>query len=254
MKTNRQSILTSDVQGAWEIQFQSADSSNGYSVLEANLSQTGTKVFAGAAGALVYHGTTPATSIPLTSRGSKCDSGVVGQVTLDGMLSNQQSANEKIAFILTETGALGTALITATASTDGAKILDGTYSIPAACGFPADHGTFTGYKVSLAFGNTTYSGMFNSGADAIAALFTTTANDFNVTMSGTDNGANFVLTGSSVGWSVALTGNIGGKAVNWFGIFDPIYNQFMIYDPNDHLVGTLAGVDPWGYSRAPRIS
>jgi hypothetical protein len=73
-------------------------------------------------------------------------------------------------------------------------------------------------------------------------------------MSGTDNGANFALTGSSVGWSMALTGNVGGKAVNWFGIFDPIYNQFMIYDPNDHLVGTLAGVGPWDYSRAPRIS
>jgi hypothetical protein len=57
-----------------------------------------------------------------------------------------------------------------------------------------------------------------------------------------------------VGWSVALTGNIGGKAVNWFGIYDPIYNQFMIYDPNDHLVGTLSGVGPWDYSQAPRIS
>src|SRR5580765_6188379 len=51
--------VQSNVQGAWEIQFHSADSSNGYSVLEVNLSQTGTKVFAGAAGALVYHGTTP---------------------------------------------------------------------------------------------------------------------------------------------------------------------------------------------------
>jgi hypothetical protein len=237
------------------MQFHSADPSNDYSVLEVNLSQTGTKVFAGATGALVYHGTTLQTSIPLTSRGSKCDSGVVGQVTLDGILSNQQSANEKIAFTLTETGVLGTALITATASTDGAKIIDGTYSIPAACGFPADHGTFTGYKVSLTLGSTTYSGTFNSGADAITANFTTTANSFDLAMSGTDNGANFVLTGSSVGFSVALTGNVGGKAVNWFGLFDPIHNQLMIYDPNDHLVGTLAGVgDPWGYSRAPRKS
>jgi hypothetical protein len=246
--------VLSVVQGAWEIQFHSAES-NDYTVLELNLSQTGTKVSAGATGALLYHGTTLQTSIPLTSRGSKCDSGVVGQVTLDGMLTNQQSAAEKITFALTETGVLGTALITATASTDGAKISDGTYSIPAACGFPADHGTFTGYKDSLAFGSTAYSGTLNSGADAISAKFTPTANSFDLTMSGTDNGANFVLTGSTVGFSVALTGTVGGKAVNWFGLYDPTYNQFTIYDPNDHLVGTLSGVgDPWGYSRASRNS
>lgn len=135
--THQAPEVLSVVQGAWEIQFHSAES-NDYTVLELNLSQTGTKVFAGATGALLYHGTTLQTSIPLTSRGSKCDSGVVGQVTLDGMLTNQQSAAEKITFALTETGVLGTALITATASTDGAKISDGTYSIPAACGFPAD--------------------------------------------------------------------------------------------------------------------
>ena len=236
------------VQGAWEMQFHSADSSNDYSVLEVNLSQTGTKVSAGAAGALIYHGTTPATSIPLTSRGSKCDSGVVGQVTLDGMLSNQQSANEKIAFTLTETGVLGTALITATASTDGAKIIDGTYSIPAACGFPADHGTFTGFRDSIAFASDQYSGTLNSGADVIVANFTSTANSFDLSVSGTDNGAQFVLTGSTVGFSLALTGNVGGHAVSWFGLYDTTYNSFRIYDSNGQLLGALhAGSSPFDY-------
>jgi hypothetical protein len=83
----------------------------------------------------------------------------VGQVTLDGTLTNQQPTTETISFVLTETGTLGTAVITASASTNGLSILDGTYTIPAACGFPADHGTFTGFKDSVAFATSNYSGI-----------------------------------------------------------------------------------------------
>ena len=137
----------------------------------------------------------------------------MGQVTLDGMLTTQQATTEKITFTLTESGALGTAVITASASTNGSDIIDGTYTIPAACGFPADHGTFTGHKDSVAFGSTVFSGGLNSGTDVIMANFTSTANSFDLAVSGTDNGAQFALTGSTVGFSLAVTGNIGGHAV-----------------------------------------
>ena len=235
----------SSIQGSWELQLQSQVSSKDYTVLEANLSQAGTRVFAGAPSALVYRGATLGTVIPLTSLGSKCDSGGVGQVTLDGTLTNQQPTTETINFTLTENGALGTAVITASASTNGSNILDGTYTIPDACSFPADHGTFTGYGSSVAFGADVYSGILNSGADVIVATFTSIAHSFDLSVSGTDNGAKFTLTGSTVGFSLRLTGNVGGKAVNWFGLYDTTYNSFLLYDSNDQLVGTLhAGANP----------
>jgi hypothetical protein len=168
--------------------------------------------------------------------------------TLDGTVTNQQPTTYAIAFTLTENGALGTAVITASATTDGSSILDGTYTIPAACGFPADHGTFTGFKDSIAFAASVFSGTLNSGSDVIVASFTSAPNSFDLTVSGTDNGAQFVLTGSRVGFAVSLTGNVGGKSVDWFGLYDPTYNSFLIYDSNDHLVGSLQpGADPWGY-------
>jgi hypothetical protein len=123
----------------------------------------------------------------------------VGQVTLDGTLTNQQATTEKITFTLTENGTLGAAVVTATATTDGSKITDGTYTIPAACGFSAEHGTFTAYNYSIAFGSDVYSGTLNGGADVIVATFTSTANSFDLALSGQDNGAQFALNGSTVG-------------------------------------------------------
>jgi len=243
--------VVSSVQGSWEFQFHSDGSSNDYTVLEVNLTQAGAKVFAGATSALVYQGAPLQSSIPLTSRGGKCDSGGTSQVTLDGMLANEQPTTEKITFTLTEIGTLGTAVVTASASTDGSKIIDGTYTIPAVCGFPEEHGTFTAYKFPIAFGSGVYSGTLNGGADVIVATFTSTANSFDLAVSGKDNGAPFSLNGSTVGFSLSLTGNIGANAVNWFGLYDPIYNTFGIYDSDDHLLGRLQqGTGPWDYGRA----
>ena len=242
--------VVSSVQGSWEIQFQSDGSFANLTILEANLTQAGTKIFAGTTSALVYEGTTPQTSVPLTSRGGKCDNGGVSQVTLDGMLTNQQPTTERTTtFTLTEVGALGTAVVTASGSTDGSKIIDGTYTIPAACGFPAEHGTFAAFKFPITFGSDTYSGTLNGGTDVIVAIFTSTANSFDLAVSGTDNGSQFVLTGSTVGFSVSLTGTIDGQTVNWFGLYDPTYNSFQIYDSNDHLLGALSGKGPFDYSQ-----
>ena len=229
----------SSLQGSWELQFHSDVTSDDYTVLEVNLSQAGSKVFAGDPSALVYQGNAFQISIPVTSLGGKCASRGADQVTLDGMLTDQQAATETITFTLTENGAAGTAVLSASASTNGSSILDGTYTIPAACGFPADQGTFGGYRDTVASANGAYSGTLNSGADVIVANFSYTANSFDLSVSGTDNGAQFVLTGSTVGFSLVLTGNVGSHAVNWFGLYDPTYNVFRIYDSNGQFLGAL---------------
>jgi hypothetical protein len=140
---------------------------------------------------------------------------------------------------LSETGALGSAVTTASASTNGAGISDGKYSTPAACGFPADHGTFTGYRDSFEFSGESYSGVLNGGADVIVASFNSTANTYDLTMSGTDNGVPFVLSGSTVGTSMNLTGTIAGRQASWFGLYDSTYNSFYIYNSNSSLLGAL---------------
>ena len=242
--------VISSMQGSWELQFHSDSSSSNYVVLEANLTQTGTKIFAGAAGALVYQGKGPQTSIPLTVAGGNCASGGASQVTVDGVLSNQQSSTETFTFTVTESGASGTSVISASASTDGSSILNGTFTVPAACGFPADHGTFTGYKDTVAFATEAYSGTLNSSTDVIVANFTSKANSFDLTLSGTDNGAQFVLNGSTVGFSLNLAGDIAGRAINWFALYDTTYNTFLIYDANFHLLGSLhPGSGPFDYIR-----
>ena len=231
---------TTIMQGTWELVFQSEVSPTVFKVFEANLSQAGTHVFAGTAGSLVFQapGAYPTRLLRL---GGICDGGTVSSVTVDGTLSNQQPASATVSFTFTETGDLGSVVTSASASTNGVNIPSGNYSVPAACGFPADHGTFFGYRDSVAFRGEVFSGTINSGADVIVASFTSTENTFSLAVSGTDNGAKFTLTGSTVGFSLDLTGNVGGKAVNWFALFDPTYFTFTIYDANGQLVGNLHG-------------
>jgi hypothetical protein len=235
---------TVSMQGSWTIYFQSSVSPNSFTVLEANLSQTGTKVFAGAPSALVYQGTTLGPTIPLTSLGSKCDSGAVGQVTFDGTLTNVQATTETVTFSLTENGALGKAVITGSASSNGTQVSNGTYTIPAACGFPEDHGTFQGFQDSVKFSSVnTYHGTFQG--NAITVKF---ASDeaFGVSATGTYNGTPFSLTGSATGFFLTLTGRISSQEVTWFGLYDSLYNEIQIYDSDGKRLGTLGG-NPWDY-------
>jgi hypothetical protein len=234
------------MQGSWTIAFHS-DLSDNYTVLEANLSQAGTRVFAGATSALVYQGTTLQPTIPLASFGNKCDSGGVGSVTFDGTLTNKPATGEAINFTLTEDGELGIAVITASGSLNGGMSLDGTYTVPAACGYHEDHGTLHGYLSSAKFsGGSSYSGTFQS--DAIVVRFTSESSGFGVSATGTDNGAPFALTGSTTGLSLTLTGTISGRAVTWFGLFDSTQNTFLIYDIDAKLLGQLQVVgSPWDY-------
>src|SRR4029077_20305772 len=100
-------------------------------------------------------------------------------------------------------------------------------------------GTVEGYQDSMTFSGEHYSGTLNSGADVVDAHFTSTPNSFDLTMSGTDNGTPFNLTGSTVGFSLALTGTFGGGEVSWFGLYDPTYNNFYIYDLDSNKLGDL---------------
>jgi hypothetical protein len=231
------------MQGAWEFQFQSAVSPANFFVVEANLSQAGTHVFSGAPSTLVYQSKGPlVTTLTLSRFGGQCDNGGgTDQVTFDGMLSNQQPTTETITFTLTENGSLGSSVLTGTASTNGSSIgsTGGSYTLPASCGFPEDHGTFYGYQDSLAVSGSNYTGTFNSGADAITMNFVPVTAGFGITATGTDNGTPFTLTGSTVGLSLTLTGTVSGHAVTWFGIYDSTYNTFNFYTLDGKRLGGL---------------
>ena len=230
--------IEQSMHGAWILLFHS-DVSDGNMALEANLSQAGSHVFADKTSALVFEASCNCTLLTqLDHLGGKCDSGGVGDVTVDATLSSRGPT--LVSLTLSETGALGSAVTTASASTDGAGINDGTYSTPAACGFPEDHGTFTGYRDSITFFGETYSGSFNGGADVIVADFSSTADSFGLILFGTDNGTSFALSGSTVGTSLNLTGTIAGREVNWFGLYDSTYNSFDIYDSDSTFVGSLS--------------
>ena len=230
------------MQGSWEIVFQSTDSANKFTVLEANLTQAGTHVFAGAPSALLYRSTgeRPASlSLRVSELGGQCDSNGTDEVTFDATLTNVTATSETVNFTLTETGDLGTAVTTASVSTNGAQV-SGVYSTGAACGAPEDHGTFSGYRDSFSV-NGSYSGSFNGGSDAIMVTAVTATQGFGITFSGTDNGAPFVLQGSAVGFTAELDGNISSKSVKWFTVYDSTYNVFLVFDSDAKLLGVLRG-------------
>lgn len=226
------------MQGSWVFLFHSAVS-DGCVALEANLSEAGNHVFSDNTSTLVFEPLTCKNStllLQLKSLGGQCDSGSVGDVTVDATLSSGV-----VSLTLSEAGALGSVVTTASASNNGGSISNGTYSTPTACGFPEDHGTVEGYQDSLAFSGESYSGTltFNGSAHAIVAHFTSSGN-FALSVSGTCDGTPFVLSASTIGWSLNLTGTIAGEQVNWFGLYDPLYNNFYIYDPDSTFVGFLA--------------
>ena len=229
------------MQGSWEIVFQSDVSPNKPTVLEMNLSESGTHLTAEPTGVLAFQGKGAGTwvlALELSRFGGKCNSSGADEVTFDGTLADQRPITQNVTFTLTENGTSGSAVITASASTDGSSTLDGTYSIPAACGFPEDHGIVRGFRDLPKFSNgNTYSGTFPGHAVVVHFAFESTG--FGVSATGTDNGAPFYLTGSTVGMSFNVTGTVSGQAITWFGLYDSTYNTFRIYDSDAKLLGTL---------------
>src|SRR5262249_48319376 len=160
--------------------------------LEANLSEAGNHVFSDTTSTLVFQPTSCKNGtllLQLKHLGGPCDGGNVGQATIDGTLSGST-----VTLVFSETGALGSAVTTASASNDVSSISHGHYSTPAACGLPEDHGTVEGYRSPIGFSGETYSGTLTFGGTphAIVANFTSTPDPFDLSMSGTYGGSPFV--------------------------------------------------------------
>jgi len=226
--------------GNWEIIFHSQDSPEHYFALEANLTQTGMHVFAGKPSALLFQAKSAASlnGIVMTRLGGQCDSSKAGDVVLDATISNVGTTSEAVTFTIAQEGDLGTATFTATATSNGQAVSNGTYTIPASCSLPADRGTFLGFRDSVQFSGESYSGTLNGGTDVIVVGITS-ANGFDLTVNGTDNGTLFSATGSVVGFSADLDGVISGNNFHWFVLYDSTYNNFRVFDANDKLIGSF---------------
>jgi hypothetical protein len=232
-----------NMQGTWQLIFHSDVITSHYTVLEANLTQAGNSVFAGTASAIVYQATPIAAGssvLKLTRLGSDCKSATGSNVSVEIIEQIQGSGKPTISLKLTDSGDLGSTVTTGAADTTGGNVSGGIYSTPEPCFIPEDdHGTFAGYQDSVRFSGETYSGTLNRGADVIVVQLASAATGFDLILSGTDNGAPFTLTGSTIGFSLELTGAIAGHATNWFGVYDPTYNTFLIYDSTGQLLGGL---------------
>jgi len=231
-----------NVQGQYESVAQSNSSPTSIALIEANFIQTGTDVFAGKQSVVLILGTQGSTGITLTGLGGECDSGVLGDDSVQGTFSSAT----QLAFTLTEAGSLGTGTTTGNvvAASDGSKITSGTYNTPAACGFQADSGTLTGTKIQPFSGS--YAGMLaNSSGTTDAVIVTVSQSGLNLTVSGTDNGTSFSLTGSVVGATFDVSGTISGQTATFVGIYDHVNNTFLVFDSNFNFLGTLkAGTNP----------
>ena len=234
---------TAPMQGAWEVLFHPDSAPDEYTVLEANLTQSGTHLSVDPTNGLVFQaqGTVPwVMTLQVSQLGGKCGVGGADQVTFDGTLTNQQPVAQSLSFILTENGPAGSAVMTATATTDGQGTLNGTYTLPAACGFPAEQGTFQGFKDSTKFSNDSYGGSVQGNATVVN--FTSASSGYGLAASGTYNGTPFALNGSTIGLSFNFTGTISGQAVAWFGLYDSLYNNFRIYDSSANPLGGLGSI------------
>lgn len=231
----------SNLQGPWEIFFQSDLSPGEFVVLEANLSQTDKHLFSEANGAVIFQGQGPMayqTVIVVSHLGGECHSSGADEVTTAGTLENPKSATQAATFTLTENSNLGSAVITASASITAAGAMTGTYTLPAACGFPEDHGTISGYKDSTKFSAAdVYQGTLDG--NAVAVWFASTASGAEATAGGTYSGAPLALTGFASGDALTVTGTVSGQETTWFALYDSIYNVFRVYDADAKLLGTL---------------
>lgn len=230
----------SNLQGPWEIFFQSDLNPRDFIVLEANLSQTDKHLFSDANGAVIFQGQGSAAyqpAITVSHLGGECHSSGADELTFDGTLENPNSGTQAISFTLAENSNLGSAAITASASITAAGAMTGTYTLPAACGFPEDHGTISGYKDSTEFSTVNvYQGTLDGNAVVVGFGSATSGV---ASASGTYNGTPLALTGFASGDALTVTGTVSGQQTTWFALYDSTYNVFSIYDADAKLLGTL---------------
>ncbi len=189
------------IAGKWEIISSSTQNPGGsypYAAIEANLTQTGTSVFAGdqAAFVILFSAQGPGALAPLNPCGG------LPQAAFNGTVSGQS-----LTFTLTETGPGGSYVITGTATVSSdAQSISGSYTSPAACGTAADAGTLSGTLVPSV--NGTYATTFGTGLALPLTLTEDSAHD--VTAMGSYQGSGFTLSGAIVGGFLTLSGNIPG--------------------------------------------
>ena len=203
----------STLQGPWEIFFQSDLNPHEFIVLEANLSLTDKHLFSEANGAVIFQGQgsmpyQPA--ISLSHLGGVCHSGSADEVTFDGTLANPNSGTQAITFTLAENSTLGSAVMTASASITATGAMSGTYTLPAACGFPEDHGTISGYEDSTKFSAADVYGGTIDG-NAVVVRFASANDGVGASADGTYSGTTLALTGFASGDALTLTGTISGR-------------------------------------------
>jgi len=240
--SNNQQFTPVNIQGQYEVVATSSSSPTSVSLIETNFTQTGTNVFASKQNVVVIEGTTSTSGITLNNLGGECDSGVVGNDSIQGTFSSQTQSS----ISLTEAGSLGnvTATGSVTFSSDGSMITTGTYTIPAACGFLADSGPITGTQIKPFSGS--YAGMLANGSGSTdAVIVSVSQSGLNLNVAGTDNGTAFTLTGSVVGATFDVKGTISGQPVEDVGIYDHTNNTFLVFDAQFNFLGTLkAGTNP----------
>jgi hypothetical protein len=240
-----------NVQGQYEVQANSTVVQNGVTLIETNFTQTDTSVFAAKGSVVVIGGTLSNNLISLETVAGECDNGVLGNDSLQGTFSSATQAT----FTLTEAGSLGTgtAAGSPTFSSDGTKIVSGTYSVPAQCGFPADSGSLVGIQVPGFSG--TYSGMLaNSGGGTDIVIVTISQTGLNLSVSGTDDGTPFTLNGTAVGATFNVSGTIAGQQTQAIGLFDVVNNDFLVYDIAGDYLGQLnSGSNPQAALRPSRF-
>jgi hypothetical protein len=232
-----------NLDGPWEFTLQSDVVPDTFIILEANLALTNKHLVSETNGALLFqaHGQATYTTLLKISRlGGGCHDSGPDDVTFDGIVEDPKSGNQPITFTLTENSTLGSAVITASTSLTSTGSISGTYTLPAACGLPEDHGTILGYKDSATFSaSDVYHG---SLAGKSASLwFSSSPPRVDATGGGIYDGASISLAGFASGDALTMTGVISGQEITWFALYDSIYNKLWIYDSDANLLGTLTG-------------
>jgi hypothetical protein len=224
-----------DIRGQWQFITQSAVKAGRIVIIEANLAQTVADVLADKSNVVVIQGTGGVSGIAFSGFGGECDSGALESDEVQATISNQT----QLSFTMIDAGSLGTGSSsgTATISSDGTQITNGTYTTAAACGFDADNGAVIGTSIKPFAG--TYSGILTDGATTDALIATVTQTGFDVNLVGTDNAAPFTLGGKAVGATFDVTGTIAGRAVEYVGIYELSTNDFRVYDTNFNFQGVL---------------
>jgi hypothetical protein len=218
------------VQGQYEIVAASNTTPGAITLIEANFTQTG-ETLSAAKNSVVVIQATQLSGLPLTIDrfGGVCDAEVSGSDSLQGAFSNATT----LGLTLTENGQLGTGILTGTVtvSTDGKQLTNGSYTSPTQCSYLPDNGKLTGTSTKPFSGR--YAGRItNASGTQDLVIATMNQTGFNLTIAGTNNGRAFTLAGTVVGASFDVSGSIAGTSVRYFGLYNPVTDEFRVFDPN----------------------